>query len=537
MSAQYPQERGSNRPSGRRSNRAYSAESRRPVSRRARDRQNAGGANSRRVAQEASAYSLDPNADNSEYQKYSRSAAASRHSARSKAREFESSGHYVGQARKRRKRRRILTVVLSSLAVILVAGVAVAGGWLAKINGNLNSGIDSNLAAMLSGNSAASQPSYFLILGTDESEARDNDSSFGGTFRADTIILARVDPISKKVALVSIPRDTRVDLGGDYGVQKINAASTLGGASLAVQAVENLTGVDVDHYVEVNFDGFEGIVDSLGGIEVNVPIDINDSKAGGSLKKGKQTLNGKQALILCRSRHSYDSVGAGDVYRSANQRLVLTAIAKKMMSSDAATIANTVSTMSEYVTTDLSSTDILALAQAFQGFDTDSNMYTAQFPTTSQYLDNVWYEVADTDTWSAMKERMDAGESPAESNEVDSTTGTVLATTGNSSSSSSSGSSSSGSYSGKVSVLNGTSTSGLASKAASTISNLGFTTSTGNANTQDYTSTIVVYNDDSHQKGANAIVSALGCGSAVKNDGSYTVSGKFLVVLGSDYSG
>ena len=64
-----------------------------------------------------------------------------------------------------------------------------------------------------------------------------------------------------------------------------------------------------------------------------------------------------------------------------------------------------------------------------------------------------------------------------------------------------------------------------------------FTTSTGNANTQDYTSTIVVYNDDSHQKGANAIVSALGCGSAVKNDGSYTVSGKFLVVLGSDYSG
>ena len=285
MSAQYPQERGGNRPSGRRSNRAYSAESRRPVSRRVRDRQNAGGANSRRVAQEASAYSLDPNADNSEYQKYSRSAAASRHSARSKAREFESSGHYVGQARKRRKHRRILTVVLSSLAVILVAGVAVAGGWLAKINGNLNSGIDSNLAAMLSGNSAASQPSYFLILGTDESEARDNDPSFGGTFRADTIILARVDPISKKVALVSIPRDTRVDLGGDYGVQKINAASTLGGASLAVQAVENLTGVDVDHYVEVNFDGFEGIVDSLGGIEVNVPIDINDSKAGGSLKR------------------------------------------------------------------------------------------------------------------------------------------------------------------------------------------------------------------------------------------------------------
>lgn len=532
MSSQYPTGRNGS-PSGRRRNRAYSAESRRPVSRRARDRQGTRVAQSSRVVEEAQAYSLDPDADRSEYRKYSRSAAASQHSARSKAREFESRGHYVGQARRRRKHRRILTIVLSSLAVVLVAGVAVAGGWLAKINGNLNSGIDSNLASLLSSSSAASQPSYFLILGTDESEARDNDASFGGTFRADTIILARVDPTTKKVALVSIPRDTRVDLGDDNGVQKINAASTLGGASLAVKAVENLTGVDIDHYVEVNFDGFEGIVDSLGGIEVNVPIDINDSAAGGSLKKGEQTLNGKQALILCRSRHSYDSVGAGDIYRSANQRLVLTAIAKKMMSSDAATIANTVSTMSEYVTTDLSSTDILALATAFQGFDTDSNMYTAQFPTTSQYLDNVWYEVPDTDTWSAMKTRMDAGESPAESDQVDSTTGTVLAMTGDSSSNSSS----SASYSGKVSVLNGTTTSGLASTAASTISNLGFTTSTGNASTQDYTSTVVVYNKDANKKGANAIVSALGCGTAVKNDGSYTVSGKFLVILGSDYSG
>ena len=533
MSSQYSHDRNGSRPSGRRSHRTYSAESRRPVSRRARDRQSARGAADRRVAQEASAYSLNPDARDSEYQKYSRNAATSAHSARGKAHQFESDGHYVGQARKRRKRRRILTIVLSSLAVILVAGVAVAGGWLAKINGNLNSGIDSKLSALLSSSPAASQPSYFLILGTDESKARDNDASFGGTFRADTIILARVDPTTKKVALVSIPRDTRVDLGGDYGVQKINAASALGGASLAVQAVENLTGVDIDHYVQVNFDGFEGIVDSLGGIEVNVPIDINDSKAGGSLKKGKQTLNGKQALILCRSRHSYDSVGSGDIYRSANQRLVLTAIAKKMMGSDAATIANTVSTMSEYVTTDLGSTDILALAQAFQGFDTDSNMYTAQFPTTSQYMDDIWYEVADTDTWSSMKARMDAGESPAESSQVDSTTGTVLATTGDSSSSSGS----SDSYSGKVVVLNGTATAGLASKAASAISNLGFTTGTDNAGSSDYTSTLVVYSDDKYQKGANAIVSALGCGTAVKNDGSYTVNGKFLVILGSDYSG
>lgn len=257
------------------------------------------------------------------------------------------------------------------------------------------------------------------------------------------------------------------------------------------------------------------------------------------MDKGKQTLNGKQALILCRSRHTYDSVGSGDLYRAANQRLVLTAIVKKALSTDPATMASTVSAMSEHVTTDLSSTDILALAQAFRGFDTKSSMYTAAFPTTSSYEDDVWYEVADEDTWQQMKARMDAGESPAESSETDETTGTVLATAGDSDSntSSSSSSSSSASYSGQVSVRNGTATSGLASEAADTLTQMGFTCDSGNAESTGYTSTVVVYDDSSYASAANAIVKKLGCGSAVQNDGTYSFTGNILVVLGSDYTG
>ena len=91
---------------------------------------------------------------------------------------------------------------------------------------------------------------------------------------------------------------------------------------------------------------------ALGGVEVDVPMEIDDEDAGGHLDAGLQTLSGDQALILCRSRHAYDEYGDGDRYRAANQRLVLGAIAKKILSTDPATMANTISALSQYITTD-----------------------------------------------------------------------------------------------------------------------------------------------------------------------------------------
>lgn len=515
----------------RRRTHAYSSDSQRPISRRARDTRRTQVNDTERISREAKRYSVTDDGHTSEFQRYSRNAAEARHTARNQAQRYEArDGRYARSARSRRDRRRIRKIVLIVIAVLLLAGIAAALIYMSKINSNLNAGISDDLRAQMTNNKVASEPSYFLLMGTDESAERDNDAEFGGSFRADTIILARVDPVAKKVALVSIPRDTKVDLGGDYGVQKINAASAFGGSTLAVQAVEKLTGVDINHYVEVDFDGFTSIVDTIGGIDVDVPVAINDEDAGGSVAKGQQTLNGQQALILCRSRHTYEDVGSGDKYRSANQRLVLTAIAKKLLSSDPATMASAVSKMSESVTTDLNSTDILALAQAFSGFDADHNMYTAGFPTKSVYEDDLWYEEPQTDEWEQMKARMEAGESPAESDEVDETTGTVLATAG--------GSSHSGdqSYSGTVSVKNGTETAGLAKKASDVIGPMGFTCTTGNANETDYTTTVVVFNKSSQKDAAQAIVDKLGVGKAVQNDGAYQFSGDYLVVLGSDYA-
>ena len=102
-----------------------------------------------------------------------------------------------------------------------------------------------------------------------------------------------------------------------------------------VQVVSELAGVPISHYAEIDFDGFCDIVDALGGIEVNVPVEIDDPEAGGYLAAGEQTLDGEQALILCRSRHAYDNIGTGkgDEYRAANQRMIIGAIAQRTSSS------------------------------------------------------------------------------------------------------------------------------------------------------------------------------------------------------------
>ena len=141
-------------------------------------------------------------------------------------------------------------------------------------------------------------------MGTDGSDDREASEEFAGDqFRSDSIMLTRIDPVNKKVTLVSLHRDTLVDMG-EYGQNKLNAAHAIGGAAMSVKTVSELAGVPISHYAEINFDGFKDIVDALGGVEVDVPMTIDDADAGGHLDEGLQTLNGDQALILCRSRHA-----------------------------------------------------------------------------------------------------------------------------------------------------------------------------------------------------------------------------------------
>lgn len=446
-----------------------------------------------------------------------------------------SRAEYARAQQKRRKKARRKRVLLVFLAVFLVGILGAAGAawaYLAQIESNMHQNVDEDLLNSLSVTDSASDPFYMLLIGVDKDEARSADEEeFGGSFRTDSMILTRVDPKQKTVAMISIPRDTKVTIDG-YGTQKINASYTIGGPAGAVKAVEDLADVKISHYAEVDMDGFAAVVDAVGGVEVNVEYEINDPQYTGYLAAGQQTLNGEQALIYVRSRHAYDNIGSGDLIRSANQRTFLTALMKKIMSSDVATMTSTVSTLSQYVTTDFSAAGIVGLAQSMIGIDVSSNVWSAGLPTTSVYEDDLWYEEVNKTEWKAMMKRVNAGLSPTEESEV-SSSGITMSSAGEASSSEAA---SAVSLSGvSISVKNGTSTTGLAAAAAEKLTPHGATVQTGNANSSTYDKTVIVYNDASNKATAEKIADALGQGEIYQNQGNYLFDGDFLVVVGSDW--
>lgn len=432
--------------------------------------------------------------------------------------------------RKRESRKPAIRVVAAVVIALVLVGAGVAFAYMGGLSSNLRSGIDDNLRDVLVETDMANEPFYMLLLGTDGSYERDADGSFGGAYRSDSIMLARIDVPQRKVTLVSVPRDIPVDLGGDIGEQKINAAYTYGGPAMAVSAVSKLAGVDISHYAQVDFDGFSSMVDALGGVEVNVPVYIDDPDAGGVLQAGEQTLNGEQALILCRSRETYGT--SGDLMRAANQRLVLSAIAKKLLDSDVGTIAYTTQVMSEYASTDLGLTDIIGLAQAMRGIDPTTDIYTASVPTTSQYVNGGWYEYVDKEAWAKMMERVDAGLPPTEETVVDEETGTVISTAGTAANNV-------GAKYCTVTVKNGTDTTGLAAGLRSKLMDAGYVNVViGEVNDNfDYPETLVVYNEPNRQNEAQQILDSVGQGKLyLDDDMQYSlIYTDFLVIIGEDW--
>ncbi|CCH79244.1 Cell envelope-related transcriptional attenuator [Nostocoides japonicum T1-X7] len=171
----------------------------------------------------------------------------------------------------------------------------------------------------------------YLLVGSDSRDgltaAQRKEYRTGGDVgqRTDSIILVHTSS-SGKSSLVSIPRDSYVPIPG-HSSNKINAAYSLGGAKLLVQTVEQVTDLRIDGVMEIGFGGFAGLVDSVGGVWICVPFDMNDKDAGINLKKGCQTLDGKNALGYVRARHSDPR---GDIGRAARQRQFLAALMKKV---------------------------------------------------------------------------------------------------------------------------------------------------------------------------------------------------------------
>lgn len=203
-----------------------------------------------------------------------------------------------------------------------------------------------------------------LLLGID---AREGETAA----RTDTMILASVDQKSKQVALLSIPRDTRVSIPG-YGMDKINSASAYGGPELSTKVVSQLLGTSVKYYVMVNFSGFKDIVDALGGVTLDVEQnmyhwDDTDNYAYEiNLKKGVQRLDGDKALQYVR----YRDYPMGDIDRTESQQKFLVALGREMLQpSTIPKLPNLITEINRYVKTNMPASDLYKLATASKNME------------------------------------------------------------------------------------------------------------------------------------------------------------------------
>ncbi|MEU5265301.1 LCP family protein [Amycolatopsis sp. NPDC021455] len=233
-----------------------------------------------------------------------------------------------------RRRRWSIGRVLGVLALVFV--VFLAGIWV-----YLEFSIKRvDALADYSGRPVAESGTNWLIVGSDSREgltAEDEErlatgdvAAAGGGQRTDTIMVAHLPDNSTKPTLLSLPRDSQVAIPG-HGKNKINAAFSIGGPKLLAQTVEGATGLHIDHYAEIGFGGFAKIVDAIGGVDMCIDQDMNDTVTGISIKAGCQSLDGRSALGFVRMRHSA-ATPRSDLDRVANQRKFIGALVSQIAS-------------------------------------------------------------------------------------------------------------------------------------------------------------------------------------------------------------
>ncbi|WP_181765440.1 LCP family protein [Streptomyces albidus (ex Kaewkla and Franco 2022)] len=319
------------------------------------------------------------------------------------------------------RRRRILKATAWAGAAAVILGGSGLGFAYFKLNGNI-SGVDIN--AKLGKDRPDDAPNGsmdILVLGSD---TRSGDNAKYGKgqagARSDTAMIVHVNKKHDKASVVSIPRDTIVerpscikdDGGGTAPAQKamFNSAYETGGPACAVKTVESMSGVRMDHYVEVDFSGFKKLIDTLGGVEVTTKKPIKDQDSHLDLDKGTHKLGGEQALGLVRTRHA---VGDGsDLGRIQLQQAFVKALMDQVNSvglfSSPKKLYNLADSATSAVTTDSeldSVSDLVGLAKMVKGIKSD-DIQMSTLPVTYDPADPnrvVPMESKAQKMWSAIK--------------------------------------------------------------------------------------------------------------------------------------
>jgi polyisoprenyl-teichoic acid--peptidoglycan teichoic acid transferase len=300
-------------------------------------------------------------------------------------------------ARQRRSRLRTsltLVAAVGGLAVLVGIVGALWGLWsFARINR-----VDLELEE-----AARSAPRNFLVVGSDSREGVSSDDPDAGGMlgpgapsgrRADSIMIARVDPAAERVDLLSVPRDLWVPIAGAGEEQRINTAYSKS-AQAVVDTVRDVLGVPIHHFVEVDFGGFQTLIDALDGVPMYFDNPVRDANSGLNVpRKGCTVLDGRQGLAFARARHlewsdgsSWRSDGTGDLGRSNRQQLLTRAAmarAQDMGLGDVGKLRRLVDASIGAVTLDgsLGAGDLIDLGRRLSEVDPD-RMQTHGLPVTA----------------------------------------------------------------------------------------------------------------------------------------------------------
>ncbi|MGW0813479.1 LCP family protein [Streptomyces viridiviolaceus] len=299
-------------------------------------------------------------------------------------------------------RSNVLRAAGLALAGALLLGIAAAGWAYWHLSGNIRSvDIDGALGddrpARPVTAPSASDPAdplptgalNILVLGSDSRSGEENRELGGGDSegaRSDTAMVVHVDPGRAGATVVSIPRDTLVTRpscplpsGGrtrEASGAMFNTAYALGGPVCAVKTAESVTGVRMDHYIEIDFSGFAKLVDALGGVTVTTDVDIDDDKSHLRLPAGTHHLDGAQALGLARTR--YGLAGGSDLARIELQQKLVKALLEQISATDLLTDPAKLYRVADAVTGSLTTDtgldslgELMRLGQSLAGLSAD----------------------------------------------------------------------------------------------------------------------------------------------------------------------
>jgi LCP family protein required for cell wall assembly len=321
------------------------------------------------------------------------------------------------------RRRKVLRTAACAFVALVVLGAGAAVYAYVKLNGNIKSvDIDGRLGDARP--PAATDGSFnILVLGSDSRAGENGDlagGNTGDTARSDTAMVVHVNQDHSRAQIVSIPRDTLVarpdctDANGKAvpGAKRAmyNSAFESGGAACAVKTTEQLTGLRMDHYLQIDFAGFARVVDAIGGATVTTTVAIHDKDSGLDLPAGRHHLDGQQALAFVRTRHG---VGDGsDLGRIELQKQMVKSLLQQAggagLFTDPVKLWSIGDTVTRSITTDSalgSVNSLVGLVQELKGIGPDQlSMVTVPVETAPGDPNRVVEQQSQADQlWAALK--------------------------------------------------------------------------------------------------------------------------------------